>query len=89
MKQCVNKLLQGCQGKDDIKADGIRKQGNNFYVRKAFKESCEYYSKGLSFATYKSELYGTILANRSAALFMLNQYEVSITRFVLLLVTRF
>lgn len=71
MQQLKNK-----QGKNENKSESLRIKGNSYFQRKEYFDCCHYYTRSLCYAVKNSANYGLALANRSAALFHIGDFEV-------------
>ncbi|KAF5285531.1 hypothetical protein FQA39_LY16596 [Lamprigera yunnana] len=79
IEEWLNTLTSEPVLKDDSKAKILRFQGNELYAKKKFKESFRCYTKGLCLATIGGNETGVIMANRSALLFMINDFKSCLT----------
>lgn len=77
-KWLFNRLLK-YEGIDDKKAECQRNLGNKCFAKKDYDESYQFYTKSLCYACRKGVNYGLALANRSALLYELGEFEVSST----------
>lgn len=73
----ANKLKQFkmSAGKDNLKADEFRSQGNLLYQRSKFREALICYNKSLCFSTPKSPTLALAYANRSAVYLELKKFD--------------
>lgn len=60
------------------KSEELRKQGNKEFQNKKYLASTKFYTLSLQYAPWESEDLPLALANRSAALFYMEKYEVYI-----------
>lgn len=77
-EEWLSELLRNKQGKDDVKAEQFRVLGNDRFSKKDYTGCYYYYTKSLCYANTGSVCYGLALANRSALLYELRDYEVYI-----------
>lgn len=70
--------LKEKEGKDDDKSKELRCLGNDSFAKKEYRSCYYYYTKSLCYAKKGSENYGLALANRSALLYELGDYGVSL-----------
>lgn len=76
----IHSWLESQFKKKTLKNDAIsalhRREGNNFYAKKNLVKSLQFYTKSLCFATPHSKESGLALANRSAVLFEMREYQL-------------
>lgn len=64
--------------KSEKKSEELRLKGNTHFQRKEYSNCCHYYTKSLCYASRNGVSYGLALANRSAALYYIGDFEVII-----------
>lgn len=64
------------------KSEELRKNGNEAFQNKKYTLSIKYYTLSLQHAPWKSNYFSLAIANRSAALYYLKNYEVIKLAFV-------
>lgn len=62
--------------KNKLKSEEFRKEGNKEFQNKRYLTSIKYYTMSLQYAPWDSLDFPLALANRSAALFYLEKYQV-------------
>lgn len=73
--------MQRRQEKDEEKSETLRIEGNSHFKKNKYSDSCYYYTKSLCYANRDGVNYGLALANRSAALYYIGDFEVMFSIF--------